>query len=211
MSKEENLKNILIENTISLISDGGFEKATTKEITYYNKNIDIKMNEVYIYRLFGSKENLYAAAFEHLDKIFFDGLTRAVNSVGGFEEDALERLYQSFTKTWNYLNRHEDYCRCYLRFYYSIYFSKDTRKKHYERFAKLIKIFEPVFRQGTDVPTLMHSVLVTLLEFVIRVYNNDIEYDDTHTQYVYRILHSMISMYMKDEIKTTKKDGIKNE
>ena len=68
MKYESEIKELLIENAIHLIAEGGFEKATTKALTYCGDQLPaVEMNEVYIYRLFGSKENLYEAAFARLD------------------------------------------------------------------------------------------------------------------------------------------------
>ena len=72
MKREAEIKELLISNTIRLVSEGGFEKATTKELALCGGHLpDFKMNEVYIYRLFGSKENLYEATFIRLDTELF--------------------------------------------------------------------------------------------------------------------------------------------
>ena len=69
MKSEWEMRERLIGNTIRLIAKGGFESATTRAITRVESELpDMKLNDVYIYRLFGSKENLYHAAFEVLDK-----------------------------------------------------------------------------------------------------------------------------------------------
>lgn len=50
MRYEAEIKELLIENAIHLIAEGGFEKATTKELTHSGGALpDFKMNEVYIY------------------------------------------------------------------------------------------------------------------------------------------------------------------
>ena len=68
MKHEAEIKELLVKNAIHLIAQGGFESATTKELTHCSGSIEgLRMNEVYIYRLFGSKEYLYEAAFEMLD------------------------------------------------------------------------------------------------------------------------------------------------
>ena len=51
MRYEAEIKELLIENAIHLIAEGGFEKATTKELTHCGGHLpDFKMNEAYIYR-----------------------------------------------------------------------------------------------------------------------------------------------------------------
>ena len=64
MKYENEVKELLIHNAIHLIAKGGFENATTKDLALSGGNLPgLKMNEVYIYRLFGSKESVYEAAF----------------------------------------------------------------------------------------------------------------------------------------------------
>ena len=78
MKNEQEIREYLINNTIRLIAEGGFEKATTKAITYDGEPpLGLKMNEVYIYRLFGNKEKLYTKAFECLDEEFVFSQTNA--------------------------------------------------------------------------------------------------------------------------------------
>ncbi|MBR3691438.1 MAG: hypothetical protein IKL89_01900 [Clostridia bacterium] len=74
MKREQELREILIHNTVRLVAEGGFEKATTKAITFDGETLpDMRMNEVYIYRIFGNKEHL-----ECLDEEFAEDLQRCV-------------------------------------------------------------------------------------------------------------------------------------
>ena len=77
MKNEQEIREVLMNNTIRLIADGGFEKATTKAITHSGElPTDVKMNEVHIYRLFGSKEELYSFVFDYIDREIFFALQR---------------------------------------------------------------------------------------------------------------------------------------
>ena len=53
MKNETTIREILIENTIHLVAEGGFEMATTKAIAHGDRGAcgEIRMNEVYIYCL----------------------------------------------------------------------------------------------------------------------------------------------------------------
>ena len=88
MKREAEIRGLFVENAIHLIAKGGFEMATTKELTHYRGHLpDIKMNEVYIYRLYGSKENIYAAAFQCLDLEVYEAFKNGIAAVGGFEKE----------------------------------------------------------------------------------------------------------------------------
>ena len=60
--KRENVKCALINSAIDVIATQGLDKATTKLIA----NV-AGLNEVYIYRNFNDKEDLFVKVFEYLD------------------------------------------------------------------------------------------------------------------------------------------------
>ena len=85
MKHEAEIKELLISNAINLVAEGGFEKATTKELAFYGGNLaDVKMNEVYIYRFFGNKERLFDAAFRQLDTELFYAIRSGADGSTGF-------------------------------------------------------------------------------------------------------------------------------
>lgn len=203
MTSEWNIREILVENTIRLVAEGGFEKATTRAITHSGAEVpNVKMNEVYIYRLFGSKENLYQAAFEVLDKELVRSLTLCIEDIGGFSGDVKKKLHRLFERTWRFILSNEARCRCYIRYYYSIYFRGESLRQHSVLFDRIISVFMPLFKEEADVRSIMHSVLTTLLDFAVRVYNGDLKDSDTNTPHVFNVLYCAMMTYFKDEIKT---------
>lgn len=198
MSKEENIMAILIDNAIHLIAEGGFEKATTKNLAHYRESPkDIKMNEVYIYRLFGSKEELYESAFLSLDKELTEMFCKAIATSSDLLIDTKKKLYQFFLMAWQFILKNEAHCRCYVRYYYSIYFKGKSLKKHTEHFALIVSNFNALFKKEADVRTIMHSVFNTLLDFAIRVYNGEIVDNETNRVHVFNVLYCMMMTYLK--------------
>ena len=202
MEREEYIKEILIENAINLIAEGGFEKATTKNLTHYNQNVkDVKMNEVYIYRLFGSKEELYQTAFMVLDKEFIEAARTALVSSWGIEGDGIKKIYDFFLKVWNFVMKSEARCRCYVRCYYSIYFKGEALKNHEKHFNIIVEAFKPLFKEEADVTAIMQSVLTTMLDFAIRVYNGMVENSEENTQHIFNVLYCIAMTYLKNPVK----------
>ena len=114
MKAEQDVREILIANTIRLIAEGGFEKATTKAITYSGEALtSVKMNEVYIYRLFGNKEQLYDAVFERLDKELLYVLYDCVKEINALSESNKDALYKVFLKVWSFVVGNEERCRAF--------------------------------------------------------------------------------------------------
>ncbi len=199
MNREAEIKELLISNTIHLISEGGFEKATTKELTYCGGNLpNLKMNEVYLYRIFGSKENLYEAAFVCLDNELFYAFRRGVEAVGGFASASKDTLYKFFLMAWQFILGNEERCRCYVRYYYSIYFKGHSLEAHKKLFEGIVAEMAPFFKSEADVVSILHSVFTALLDFGIRVYNGDLEDSEINTPHIFNVLYCMMSTYFKD-------------
>lgn len=199
MKREADIKELLISNAIHLIAEGGFEKATTKELTHFSGNsLGIKMNEVYIYRLFGSKEKLYEAAFVCLDNELFYAFRRGVEAVGGFSSNSKDILYKFFLMAWEFILGNEERCRCYVRYYYSIYFKGHSLEAHKKLFGEIVAEMAPFFKEEADVVSILHSVFTTLLDFGIRVYNGDLEDSDINKPHIFNVLYCMMATYFKD-------------
>jgi AcrR family transcriptional regulator len=203
MKCEAEIKEQLISNAIRLIAEGGFEKATTKELTYCSGHLqNIKMNEVYIYRLFGSKERLYGAAFRKLDLELFRGFKNGVEKIGGFESATKERFFELFSLAWKFILRDEECCRCYVRYYYSIYFKGDSLEAHKKLFCEMIAEMSLLFKEEADAASILHSVFTAMLDFAIRVYNGELKDNEKNRVHVFNILYCMMMMYFKDPVKT---------
>lgn len=198
MKYETEVRETLITNTIHLIAEGGFEMATTRAIVHSGEAPkDMKLNEVYIYRLFGGKEKVYEEAFRRLDNQLVSALVNCLGSVGPLESDPKNQLYKVFVRTWRFLLNNEEYCRCYVRYYYSVYFKGDSLLKHRNSFDKIVSTFAPLFKEEADVTSIMHSVLTTLLDFAIRVYNEDLEDNNVNAENIFNVLYCSMQSYFK--------------
>lgn len=198
MKHEQEVKELLINNAIRLIAAGGFEKATTKELTHSGGSLpDFRMNEVYIYRLFGSKEELYEQAFALLDRELFSAFHMGARAVGGFEEYTKTKLYDFFLIAWQFVIGNEERCRTYVRYYYSVYFKGRSKKTHSEVFADMVERMTPLFTEGSDVVSILHSVFTAVLDFAIRVYNGDLEDNGLNRAHMFNVVYCMIATYLR--------------
>lgn len=202
MKYEAEIRETFINNAIHLIATGGFEKATTKNLTFCKDAPEgVKMNEVYIYRLFGSKEALYEAAFLSLEQELYCAMLSSVGVLGDCQGDARDRLYELFLKAWGFVLKNEERCRCYVRYYYSVYFTGESLKKHQRDFVSVIVSFQPLFKEEADVSAIMHSVFTMLFDFAIRVYNGDLENSEENRHHIFNVLYCMMMTYFKDTAK----------
>ncbi len=198
MKHENEVKQLLINNTIHLVAEGGFERATTKGVTFCGGALpDLKMNEVYIYRLFGSKEDLYAQTFLYLDRELVGVLHEGAGFPDGFERNTRGKLYSVFNTAWKFAMSHEEHCRCYLRYYYSSYFSGKSQLRHRELFDDMIERLVPIFNDEADVVSILHSVFTAMFDFAVRVYNGELENSNENREHIFNLLYRMIEIYMK--------------
>ena len=199
MKKEADISAILIDNAIHLIAQGGFEKATTKNLAHYgDAPKDFKMNEAYIYRLFGSKEELYQSAFLYLDKEFVQVIRESLEEMGDITLATKKDFYKMFLKVWQFVLRSEERCRCYVRYYYSVYFKGKAEESHKKQLAPLLSKFSELFIEEADVKAIMHSVLTTFLDFAIRVYNGALIDNGENRPHVFNVLYCIMMTYLRN-------------
>jgi AcrR family transcriptional regulator len=200
MKCEAEVKELLISNAINIIAEGGFENATTKALTHTEGNLtNLKMNEVYIYRIFGSKEKLFEAVFLRLDSEIARAFKNGIESVS--ELDGQEKYYEFFLKVWRFILSNEKRCRCYVRYYYSIYFNGDSVLAHKKLMEQIVAQIAPIFKEEADVHSIMHSIFTTFLAFAIRVYNGELEDNEINRPHIFNVLYCMAMTYFKDSVK----------
>ena len=199
MKCEQEVRNLLVGNTIRLIAEGGFEKATTHAITHSGNPLSgIKMNEAYIYRLFGRKEKLYAIAFSHLDGELVWELCRCLESCPNLQEDTEQKLYAAFLRMWRFVIDHEEHCRCYVRYYYSVYFKDESLEAHKRLFEKIIEVFQPLFKEEADIKSILHSVYTSIFDFAVRVFNGELKDTETNAKHIFNVIYCMMHSYFKE-------------
>ena len=201
MKREAEIKELLINNVIRLVAEGGFEKATTKAITYSGETLsDIKLNEVYIYRLFENKEHLYERTFEFLDAKLLFAFKDAVGEIDEIGTEIKNKLNKVFLKVWCFVLENETVCRCYVRYYYSVYFRGRSLEVHNKHFESVIEAFLPLFKKEADVKAIMHCVFTTLLDFAIRVYNGELENNSINASNIFNVIYCVMSSYFREGI-----------
>ena len=120
-------------------------------------------------------------------------------ALGGFEGDKREKLSCFFELAWAFILRDEERCRCYVRYYYSIYFKDQSREWHKKLFEGIISEMTPIFKEEADVEAILHSVFTVMFNFAIRVYNGELENNNENRPHVFNVLYCMMETYFKDQ------------
>lgn len=197
MKNERVYREVFINNTIRLVAEGGFEKATTRAIAGERREINnIKLNEAHIYRVFGTKENLFAETFAVLDNELISVIKEGL-SVFDAQKDFKEQCQGFFLKLWRFLLRNEEKCRYYTRYYHSVYFKNDIYKAHMKKYEILVEKLSPAFVPGANVWSLLHHIITVMLDFAIRVYNGALGYTEENADHIFTVSYSSITPYLK--------------
>ncbi len=198
MKNEEIYRDLFIKNTMRLVAEGGFEKATTRAIAGERKEIgDVKVNEAHIYRVFGTKENLFAEVFSMLDNEFIWVIYEGFALFNDNSEDFRTKCEKLFLKVWDFLLQNEEKFRYYTRFYHSVYFKNSICLIHKKKYEPLIEKISPVFVQQADVWALFHHIKSVLLSFATSVYGGMLENSEENRKHIFIVVYASVSPYLR--------------
>ena len=144
MSKGLEIRQALMTSAIRVVAAQGIQNATTKALA-----TESKLNEVYIYRAFKSKDDLLEQTFYALDKELMFLLNQLLKRIDKTQNvrDAFRSLFDDF---WIFTLGDIDKCSFFIQYYYSAYYmtySDTARKTLYQPFLDSI---DPAFTEGVD-------------------------------------------------------------
>lgn len=187
------MRSRLIENTIKVIAAQGLDKTTTKTIA---KCTDI--HEAYIYHYFSDKEELLSKSFDELDNELTTTVMEHVNVMYMREFDYETRCRFFFTAVWNFLLGNREKCLAFIRYYYSPYFKKYSEESHKERYTPLVEKFKDAFKDEADVWMILNHILNVMLDFAIKVHNNQMPEEDNYAEHVFRVIYCSVKQYFRN-------------
>ena len=188
----QDFRDILIDRTISVIANEGLDKTTTKAIT-----AGTGINEVYIYRNFSDKEDLMAKTFDKLDQELLDKAMEYVDLICDEKIDHRERFRNYFDGVWEFLLGNKEKCVAFVRYYYSMYFEKNSMEGHKQRYMPLVEKFRPAFIEEADVWMILNYVLDVMLDFAIKVHNGQMSEEDDYAEHGLRVIYVSAKQYCK--------------
>lgn len=190
----EAIRQTLIDGTIHVIGRDGLDKATTKQI-----GKETSVNEAYIYRCFSNKEDMLAQAFDTLDDELAAKTLQHVEVMYIRDMDFELRCRFYFSALWSFLLGDRDKCLAYVQYYYSPYFTKRSVRSHRIRFAPLVEKFKEAFRDEADVWMILNHVLNVMLDFAVKVHNDQMPGGDNYSEHVFRVIYASIKQYFRTQ------------
>lgn len=196
MKNEQIYRRIFVNNTLQIVSEGGFEAATTRAIAGECRDCNnVKVNEAHIYRIYGKKDNLFADVFDMLDCELLNAVKDGLNEFEK-ESDRRKQWELLFRKLWDFLLQEETKCRYYVRYYYSAYFKGEPLRTHQAKFRDFICDMMPYFVEKADVCAILQHVVTVMLSFAICVYNGTVENDNKNFSHIFNVAYSSIAPYL---------------
>ena len=190
--KLEEARRKLIDGTIRVIAREGLDNATTKQI-----GLETSLNQVYIYRCFEDKEDMFAKVFAALDDEFATKAMQHVDVMYMQDMDHEARCRFYFSEIWKFMLGNRDKCLTYVRYYYSTYFAKRSLEEHHKRFLPLIHKLKAAFKDEAEVRLILSHIFNVMLDFAVKVYNGQMPNDDDHIEHVFRVIYRSIEQYFK--------------
>lgn len=190
--KHDQLRQGLIDGTIHIIAKEGLDKASTKQI-----GLATSLNEAYIYRCFKDKEDMFAKAFASLDDELVEKMMQHVAVMYMRELEYETRCRFFFIAIWRFLLGNRDKCLTYVQYYYSPYFVRYSAEEHKQRFEPLIDKFSDAFRDESDVWMILNHILNVMLDFAVKVHNNQMQNTDNYAEHVFRVIYHSVRQYFR--------------
>lgn len=190
----QEMRSKLIERTIMVMATEGLDKTTTKAIV-----TGTGINEAYIYRNFSDKEDLLSKTFDSLDE---ELVTKAMQHIPvmymqEFDYETRCRLY--YSAMWKFLLGNREKCLAFIRYYYSPHFQKYSALIHKQRYKPLVDKFSDAFRDEADVWMILNHILNVMLDFAVKVHNNEMSKEDNYVEHVFRVIYASVKQYLRNK------------
>jgi len=178
MNRGIEVRQALMSSTIRVVASQGIQNATTKALSK-----DSGLSEVYIYRHFKDKDDLFKQTFDSLDKeltyLMMTSLKKVkANNSDGTVKIGFRSVYHDF---WRFTLSDRDKCSFFIQYYYSSYYpshSEDERKLTYK---PLLDSISPAFAEGTDAWIELNHMYDVVFPKLLRVIRGNIP-DNTETE-----------------------------
>ena len=181
MNRGIEIRQELINSAIRVVSVQGIQNATTKALS-----LDAKLSEVYIYRYFQSKDDLFKQTFDSLDRELMVIMKRSLLRIKGENTNRREAFRSMFLDFWEFVLGDRNKCSFFIQYYYSSYYSTNSdedRKKIYQPFLDLVA---SAFVGGADAWIELNHMYDIAFPKLLRVIRGSIPDDKDTQESVYR-------------------------
>ena len=188
----EDMRIALINSAIHTISEVGIDRATTKILA-----TKAGLNEVYIYRIFGGKEELFYETFTYIDKQFANHLLKCFQSMKNSNESVKNKFYNGFSQIWDFALNDTEKCSFFIRYYYSRYYTKDCSVAREKIYHKVMLAISEIFKEGTDTWWLFNYILDVIFSSAVKVLRDEIPNNKQTEENIFSLLYAALESHLK--------------
>lgn len=145
MNRGVEIRQELIKSAIRVVSVQGIQNATTKALS-----LDARLSEVYIYRYFQSKDDLFKQTFDSLDRELMLVMKRSLLRVNCNNANIREVFRAIFHDFWEFALGDRNKCSFFIQYYYSSYYSTHSDVERKMIYQPLLDLISPAFVNGVD-------------------------------------------------------------
>ena len=188
----QDMREKLIERTISVIANEGLDKTTTKAIT-----TGTGINKAYIYRHFSDKTDLLSKTFDKLDDELVAKVAQHLPVMYMQELEYELRCRVFFEAVWKFLLGNKEKCLAFVQYYYSLYFTKYSAESHKRRYIPIVEKFKDAFKDEADVWMILNHILNVMLDFAVKVHNGQMPSEDNYSEHVFLVIYRSVEQYFR--------------
>jgi len=174
--KQDETKAMLREGAIRTVARDGLEKASTKLISY-----EANVNEAFIFRYYGGKDNLLDETFRALDEELVREAVRRVNQVRLSMRSSNERAAEVIGGMWELLMDHKNEVLFFIRYYYSAAFLRIANERHLATTQELVDLVTNFAKSERSARTMVMGIFDGLLNMAMQVQLGNVP-DDRRTR-----------------------------
>lgn len=184
----ENIREIIIEGTISIVAKEGLESFTTKKLA---KEASIAEGSIYNY--FKGKDHLLEESFLYVDH----QIAALFNGSDKMEIVSVEQIVTSTKVLWNiyfdFLVTHPTYTMFYNRFRYSARYNLKVQKLQLSYFTDFINLFNKMSSQAKALSMINWDILWiyildTTLCYGVRAVSGGFEVNAENKDAIFKLL-----------------------
>lgn len=189
MNRGSEVRQTLMTSAIRVVAAQGIQNATTKAVA-----TEAGFSEVYIYRFFESKDDLFSRTFDALDKelmiLMLNSFKKAMSDES--KASAKAKFKAIFHDFWVFTLGDKNKCYFFIQYYYSYFYSNHSEEARKAIYQPLLDLITPVFSTDADPWVELNHMYDFIFSKLLRVIRNTMPESQKTEEEIFGYLFSMI-------------------
>ena len=193
MNRGNEVRQALIASAIRVVAAEGIQNATTKAVASA-----AELSEVYIYRFFKSKDDLFLRAFDAVDKELMHSTLASLNRVmsDGASTGVKDKFKEVFHDFWRFALGDKDKCSFFIQYYYSYYYSNHSEEERKSIYRPLLDLLASTLSPDADPWAELNHMYDFIFPKLLRVIRKNVpeseKTEDEVFNYIFGILEPQL-------------------